>query len=130
MVGDSIVKHLHRKPIANKTSRNNIILVTPFLELVIKPWNITHYITPDLVVVHTVTNNLQSVNSTEGFANERYALPRKEKGHQIAVFGILPRGDRFFNRAKDVNDCLEVQRKDHNVDFISHNNRNPRSYLN
>ena len=37
MVGDSIVKHLHGKPIANKTSRNNIILVTPFLELVIKP---------------------------------------------------------------------------------------------
>ena len=54
----------------------------------------------------------------------------KENGQQTAVSGTVPRGDRFSKKAKGVNECLEVQCKDHNVDFISHKNINPRAYLN
>ena len=39
----------------------------------------------------------------------------KQKGHQIAVSGILPRGDRFSKKAKDVNDCLEIKCKGDNI---------------
>ena len=54
----------------------------------------------------------------------------KEKGHQIAVSGILPGGDRFSKEAKDVNECLEIKYKGHSIDFISHKNINTRSHLN
>ena len=71
-----------------------------------------HYVSPDLekksdlVILHTGTNDLQSVSSPEEIANEiiSLALSVKEKGNQIAVSGIFPRGDRFSKKAKDVKD--------------------------
>ena len=73
-----------------------------------------------------------SVSSSEEIASEiiALALSVKENGQQIAVSGIIPRGDRFSKKAKGVDKCLEVQCKDHNVDFISHKNINPRAHLN
>ena len=136
IVGDSTVKHLHGKSIANKTSRDNIILVKPFPGARTKAMK--HYVSPDLekkpdlVILHTGTNDLKSDSSPEEIANEitSLALSVKEKGHQIAVSGILPRGDRFSKKAKDVNDYLEIQYKEHNIDVISHENINTRSHLN
>ena len=136
IVGDSTVKHLHGKSIANKTSRDNIILVKPFPGARTKAMK--HYVSPDLekkpdlVILHTGTNDLKSDSSPDEIANEitSLALSVKEKGHQIAVSGILPRGDRFSKKAKDVNDCLEIQCKEHNIDVISHENINTRSHLN
>ena len=74
----------------------------------------------------------KSVSSSEEIASEiiALALSVKENGQQIAVSGIIPRGDRFSKKAKGVDKCLEVQCKDHNVDFISHKNINPRAHLN
>ena len=65
-------------------------------------------------------------------ANETISslLSVKENGQQIAILGIIPRGERFSKKAKGANECLEVQCKDHNVDFISHKNINPRAHLN
>ena len=76
--------------------------------LALKPLNIK---LPDLVVVHTDTNDLNSVSSPEEIANEiiALALPVKENGHQIAVSGIVPGRERFSKKVKDVNECLEVQ---------------------
>ena len=127
---------MHGKSIANKTSRDNIILVKPFPGARTKAMK--HYVSPDLekkpdlVILHTGTNDLKSVSSPEEIANEitSLALSVKEKGHQIAVSGIFPHGDSFSKKAKDVNDCLEIKSKDHNIDFISHKNINTRSHLN
>ena len=99
IVGDSKVKHLHGESIANITSRDNIILVKPFPGARTKAMK--HYVSPDLekkpdlVILHTGTNDLKSVSSPEEIANEiiSLALSVKEKGHQIAVSRILPRGD-------------------------------------
>ena len=91
-----------------------------------------HYVSkPDLVILHAGNNGLKSVSSPEAIANEiiSLALSVKENGQQIAVSGIIPRGDRFSKKAKGVNECLEVQCKDHNVDFISHKNINLRADL-
>ena len=97
-----------------------------------------HYVSPDLerkqdlVILNTGTNDLKSDSSPEEIANEitSLALSVKEKGQQIAVSGILPLGDRFSKKAKDVIDCLEIKCKDHNIDFINHKNINTRSHLN
>ena len=99
IAGDSKVKHLHGESIANITSRDNIILVKPFPGARTKAMK--HYVSPDLekkpdlVILHTGTNDLKSVSSPEEIANEiiSLALSVKEKGHQIAVSRILPRGD-------------------------------------
>ena len=130
------MKHLHGKSIANKTSHDNVILVKPFPGDRTKSMN--HYVSPDLekkpdlVILHTGTNNLKSVNSTEEIANEiiSLALSVKEKCHQIAVSGIFLRGDIFSKKATDVNECLEIKCKGHKVDFISDKNINTRSHLN
>ena len=75
-----------------------------------------YYVSPDLaknprlIIIHTGTNDLKSVSSREEIFNEiiSLALSMKEKDHQIVVLGIVPRGDRFFKEAKDVNECLEA----------------------
>ena len=129
------MKHLHGKSIANKTNSSNIILVKPFPGARTKAMK--HYVSPDvekkpdLLILHTSTNDLKSVSSPEEIANEIIALAIsvKENGQQIAVSGIIPRGDRFSKKAKGVNECLEVQCKDHNVDFISHKKITPRANL-
>ena len=45
VIGDSTVKHLHGKSIANKTSIDNIILVKPFPGTHTKAMK--HYVSPD-----------------------------------------------------------------------------------
>ena len=127
------MKHLHGKSIANETSRDNIILAKPFLGARTKA--MIRYVSPDvekkpdLVTQPTGSNDLKSVSSPEEIANEiiSLALSVKEKGHQIAVSS---RGDRFSKKAKDVNECLEIKCKDHNVNVINHKNINTRSHLN
>ena len=134
IVGDSTVKHLHGKSIANKTSRDNIILVKPFPGAHTKAMK--HYVSPDLekkpglVILHTGTIDLKSISSPKEIANEiiSLALFVKEKGHRIAVLWILPRGNRFSKKAKDVNKSLEIKCEGHNIDFISHKNINKKSH--
>ena len=129
IVGDSTVKHLHGKSIANKTNSDNIILVKPFPGAHTKAMK--HYVSPDLekktnlVILHIGTNDLKSVTSPEEIASEiiALALSVKKNGQQIAVSGIIPRGCIFSKKAKGVNEYLEV-------DFISHNNINPRAHFN
>ena len=73
IVGDSTVKHLHGKSIANKTSHDNKILVKPFPGTRSK--TMKHYVSPDpeknpdLVILHTGTNDLKSVSSPEEITN-------------------------------------------------------------
>ena len=130
------MKHLHGKSVENKTSSDIIILVKQFPGLRTKAMK--HYVDsdsekkPDLLIEHIGTNDFKSINSPEKIANEiiSLALSVKRKSQQIAISGIVSRGDRFSKKAEGVNDCLTVQCKDHNVDFISHKNINPGSHLN
>ena len=98
------MKHLHGKSITNKTSRNNIILVNPFLGAHTKAMKYYVYPdfekTPDLVIVYAGSDDLKSVNSPEEIANEgiSFSFSMKEKGQQIAFSGIFPKGDRFFKK--------------------------------
>ena len=84
-----------------------------------------------LIFVNPTRTTLNLSFSAKEITNEiiLLALPAKEKGHQIAFLGDCSR--RIFSKkTKNVNDCLEIQCKYRNVDFISHKNVNPRSHLN
>ena len=67
------MKYLHEKPIANKTNSDNIILVKPFPGA--RTIAMRHYVgpdlekIPDLVIVHTGTNDFKSFSSPEEVAN-------------------------------------------------------------
>ena len=77
---------MHGKSIANKTNSDNIILVKPFPGDCTKAMK--HYVSPDLeknpdlIILHTGTNDLKSVSSLEEIANEiiSLALSVKENG--------------------------------------------------
>ena len=72
------MKRLHGKSIANKTNSDNIILMKPFLRARTKAMK--HYVSPDLeknpdlVVLHTGTNDLKSVSSPEEITNDIISL--------------------------------------------------------
>ena len=89
-----------------------------FWELVLKPWNVS--LDPKFV----------SLPEEIAYKIISLALSVNEKDHQIPVSEIVPWGDRFSKKSKDVNNFLEVQWKDNNRDFISHKDINPRSRLN
>ena len=65
---------------------------------------------PNLVIVHTGSNDLKSVNSPEKIANEiiSLGLSVKRKDHQFTGTGVIPRADRFSRKGKEVRDYLEV----------------------
>ena len=100
---------MYGKSIENKTDSYNVILVKPFPGAHIKAMK--YYVsldlekTPDLVIVHTDTNNLKSVSSPEEIEIHLEILFVKEKGQKVAVSEIVPRGDRCSRKAKDFNDC-------------------------
>lgn len=97
---------MYGKSIENKTNSYNVILVKPFPGACIKAMK--YYVsldlekTPDLVIVHTDTNDIKSVSSPEEISNEiiPLALYVIENGHHIAVSGIVPRGERFSKKLR------------------------------
>ena len=72
-VGDSTVKYLIEKFIANKTTKDKIIIVKPFSGGRTK--TIKHNLSPDLeknsdlVIIHTGTKDLKSVSRPKDIAN-------------------------------------------------------------
>ena len=96
IVGDSAVKHLHGKSIANKTNIDNVILVKPFSEARTKAMK--HYVSPnlekkiDLVILHTSTNDLKSVSLPEEITNEiiSLALYAKKMASRLQFRGLFP----------------------------------------
>ena len=93
---------MYGKSIENKTNSYNVILLKPFPGTRIISLDLEK--TPDLVIVHTDTNNLKSVSSPEEIEIHLERLFVTEKGQKVAVSEIVPRGDRFSKKAKDFND--------------------------
>lgn len=91
---------MYGKSIENKTNSYNVILLKPFPGARIISLDLEK--TPDLVIVHTDTNDIKSVSSPEEISNEiiPLALYVIENGHHIAVSGIVPRGERFSKKLR------------------------------
>ena len=106
IVGDSTVKHLHGKYIANKTSCDNIILVEPFSGTRTKAMKHNESPDlekkPDLVILHTGTSDLKSVSSPEDISNKiiSLALSVKEKGHRLLFRGFFPEDIGFLKKLR------------------------------
>ena len=93
----STMKHLHRKSIAIKTSSDKIILVKPF------PGSCKSYVSPDLgktsdlVIMHTYTGGLKSVNSPEELVNGIISLALSVKKRNTRLqFAVSPKKQRML----------------------------------
>ena len=54
----------------------------------------------------------------------------KSKKNEVAVFGIVPRKDRFRGKAKETNESLLAICASRNIPFINHGNIYTRTHIN
>ena len=134
MLGDSIVKNSAiRKLIKHKKH----VVVKHFSDAKIK--DMKHYVKPTQEKTtckynycHVHTKDLRSNKNSVKVANEivEFATSIKTSENNVVVFSIVPRKDRFNNKAKEVNENLKDKCEEHNLQLIQHHNINPFCHTN
>ena len=73
------------------------------------------------------TNDLSSDKEPKDIANDIMQLAKSVKTdtNKVAVSSILPRKDKFNNKAKEVNTHLQDICSSNNLPLITHSNFNP-----
>ena len=61
---------------------------------------------PDMIVLHTGTNDLKNNKTVSDIASEIIKLA-KTNGIEVAVSSLIPRGDKLSEKAKKVNIHLQ-----------------------
>ena len=81
---------------------------------------------PDMVILHTRTNDLKSNQNPPDIANEIINLAKNIKisGTEVSISSLIPRGDRLSEKGKKVNKELEEKCTAENFAFIVHKNIN------
>ena len=81
---------------------------------------------PDLVILHTGTNDLKSNQNPSDIANEIINLVKNIKisETEVSISSLIPRGDRLSEKGKKVNKELEEKCTAENFAFIVHKNIN------
>ena len=79
---------------------------------------------PDAIVIHCSTNDLRRQEQPEEIACEiaNLASSIKSKKNEVVVSGIVPRKDRFRDKAKEKNKSLLAICASRNISFINHGN--------
>ena len=78
---------------------------------------------PDMIVLHTGTNDLKNNKTVSDIASEIIKLA-KTNGIEVAVSSLIPRGDKLSEKAKKVNIHLQGQCTAENFAIIQHTNIN------
>ena len=81
---------------------------------------------PDMVILHTGTNDLKSNQNPSDIANEIINLAKNIKisRTKVSISSLISRGDRLFEKGKKVNKELEEKCTAENFAFIVHKNIN------
>ena len=81
---------------------------------------------PDLVILHTGTNDLKSNQNPSDIANEIINLAKNIKisGMEVSISSLITRGDQLSEKRKKVNKELEEICSAENFAFIVHENIN------
>ena len=127
IVGDSIVWNVPSRSL-NQSLKEYFSIVKSFpgattqdMKDYIKP---TIARKPDLVILHTGTNDLKSNQNPSDIANEIINLAKNIKisRTKVSISSLIPRGDRLFEKGKKVNKELEEKCTAENFAFIVHKN--------
>ena len=128
MLGGSIVKN---NAITKLIKHKKHVVVKHFSDAKIK--DMKHYVKPTQVKTtckynycHVDTKDLRSNKNSVKVANEivEFATSIKTSENNVVVFSIVPRKDRFNNKAKEVNENLKDKCEEHNLQLIQHHNIN------
>ena len=129
IVGDSIVRNVPSRNL-NQSLKEYFSIVKSFpgattqdMKDYIKP---TIARKPDMVILHTGTNDLKSNQNPSDIANEIINLVKNIKisETEVSISSLIPRGDRLSEKGKKVNKELEEKCTAENFAFIVHKNIN------
>ena len=81
---------------------------------------------PNMVILHTGANDLQSNQNPSDIANEIISLAKNVKisGTEVSISSLISRGDRLSEKGKKVNKELQEKYTAENFAFILHKNIN------
>ena len=128
MLGGSIVKN---NAITKLIKHKKHVVVKHFSDAKIK--DMKHYVKPTQEKTtckynycHVDTKDLRNNKNSVKVANEivEFATSIKTSENNVVVFSIVPRKDRFNNKAKEVNENLKDKCEEHNLQLIQHHNIN------
>ena len=134
IVGDSIVRHVPSCSL-NQSLKEYFSIVKSFpgattqdMKDYIKP---TIARKPDMVILHTGTNDLKSNQNPPDIANEIINLAKNIKisGTEVSISSLIPRGDRLSEKGKKVNKESEEKCTAENFAFIVHKKINSKLNL-
>ena len=130
IVGDSIVRNVPNRSL-NQSLKEYFSVVKSFpgataqdMKDYIKP-SIARK--PDMVVLHTGTNDLKSNQNSSDIANDIFNLAKniKNSGTEVSILSsLIPRGDRLSKKKKKVNKELQEKYTAENFAFILHKSIN------
>ena len=134
IVGDSIVRNVPSRSL-NESLKEFFSVAKSFpgattqdMKDYIKP---TISRKPDMVILHTGTNDLKSNQNPSDIANEIINLVENIKinGTEVSISSLIPRGDRLSEKGKKVNKELQEKCTAENFAFILHKNINSKLHL-
>ena len=87
---------------------------------------------PDLMIIHTKTNDLRSDKTPSDITEEIMNLVERIKTDEndIIVSGVVARTDNLNDKGLQVNALLKLKCVKYNVQFIDHSNISSRYHLN
>ena len=135
ILGDSIMKEINGYQLSTDDQR---VIVKSFpgattncMEHYVKP-TLAHK--PNIIVIHCGTNDLKkdveplsiATNIIRLIENANYQCPET----QFLISSLIPRNDRYNQKAIDVNNDLLRMCNERNIGFIDHSNLDRRAHLN
>ena len=133
IVGDSMVKNTYGPTYSDNMSNVFVNSISGAKTKCMKSYIIpTVELRPDATVIHCGTNDLRRQEQPEEIACEivNLASSIKSKKNEVVVSGIIPRKDRFRDKAKETNESLLAICASRNIPFINHGNIDTRTHIN
>ncbi len=136
VLGDSLVKNIKGFKMKEATANQQNVHVYTFPGANIDDMNShvtpTMKRNPDTIILHCGTNDLGGTDSVQTIAENIADLAKalKTNKNEVFVSGIVPRGDRFNEKAMQVNEKLLRICQREKIKFINNCNINPHEHLN
>ena len=124
ILGDSIVKDVKSWKLSD--DKNKVCgAKTKDMESYIIP---TLEQNPEIIIIHSGTNDLKSDSSPEEIARDIIKLTTscKTQTNKVILSSIVPRYDNLNEKATRVNKCLKKECEARNICFIDHRNISPK----
>ena len=127
ILGDSIVKNVNGRQLSKSLSNEKVSVksfpgaTTKQMSTYVKP---TLEEKPDTIILHMGTNDLRSEDEPDKIANYivDVAVACKQTGCEVIISALLPRGDKFSDKAKEVNDNLKELCLSKSISLMEHRN--------